>query len=191
MRLSRSLLALALAGALVAAAAGSDDSDSADTLETTVAVTEPETTETTSTSSGSTGEIPKVTGALGSKPSISKPEGDPPTELVIKDIKVGDGKEAKAGDQVSVQYAGWSWSTGEEFDASWGRGEPFTFQLGAGQVIPGWDEGVEGMKVGGRRELVIPPDLAYGEQGSPPAIGPNETLVFVVDLEKVSGGGGG
>jgi peptidylprolyl isomerase len=83
---------------------------------------------------------------------------------------------------VQVQYVGVSFKTGEQFDASWDRGEPFVFQLGAGQVIPGWDQGIQGMKVGGRRRLVIPPDMAYGSRGSPPSIGPNETLVFVVDL---------
>jgi peptidylprolyl isomerase len=95
------------------------------------------------------------------------------------------GKPAKAGDQVTVQYVGISFLNGRQFDASWDRGEPFQFQLGAGSVIPGWDQGVEGMKVGGRRQLVIPPDLAYGPQGSPPTIGPNETLVFVIDLLSV------
>ena len=118
------------------------------------------------------------------KPEIDFPEGDVPTELVITDLIEGDGPEAKAGDTVSTHYVGVAWSTGEEFDASWGRG-PFTFTLGTGEVIPGWDEGVAGMKVGGRRELVIPPDLAYGPQGSPPVIGPNETLIFVVDLVSV------
>jgi peptidylprolyl isomerase len=86
---------------------------------------------------------------------------------------------------VSVDYVGVNFSSGQQFDASWDRGEPFQFQLGAGQVIPGWDEGVKGMRVGGRRVLTIPPDLAYGPAGSPPVIGPNETLVFVVDLRKV------
>ena len=119
------------------------------------------------------------------KPEIAKPEGAPPKELVVKDLEEGTGTEAKAGDLVSVQYVGVSYSTGEEFDASWDRGEPFQFTLGAGEVIPGWDQGVEGMKEGGRRRLEIPPDLAYGPQGSPPAIGPDETLVFVIDLEQV------
>ena len=95
---------------------------------------------------------------------------------------MGSGPVAEAGKNVPVQYVGISFTNGRQFDASWDRGEPFSFQLGAGQVIPGWDQGVAGMKVGGRRQLVIPPDLAYGKQGSPPAIGPNETLVFVVDL---------
>jgi peptidylprolyl isomerase len=111
--------------------------------------------------------------------------GDPPAGLETVDIVKGKGKATKTGDVVSVQYVGDSWSTGEQFDASWDRGaEPFTFPLGAGQVIPGWDQGVAGMKEGGRRLLVIPPDLAYGAQGQPP-IGPNETLVFVVDVAKV------
>ena len=93
----------------------------------------------------------------------------------------GSGSSAKKGDEVTVQYVGVGYESGEEFDASWG-GEPFSFQLGGGQVIEGWDEGVEGMKVGGRRQLTIPPDLGYGETGFPPAIGPDETLIFVVDL---------
>lgn len=114
------------------------------------------------------------------------PAGEPPTELVTEDVVEGDGKKATPGSMISVQYTGVSFSTGQKFDASWDRGaEPFVFQLGAGQVIPGWDQGLAGMRVGGRRVLTIPPDLAYGPQGSPPAIGPNETLIFVVDLEKV------
>jgi peptidylprolyl isomerase len=120
------------------------------------------------------------------KPEITVPKGKAPKKLVIKDIEEGAGKPAKSGDQVTVQYVGVSFLNGRQFDASWDRGEPFQFQLGAGSVIPGWDQGVEGMKVGGRRQLVIPPDLAYGPQGSPPTIGPNETLVFVIDLVSVN-----
>jgi peptidylprolyl isomerase len=116
------------------------------------------------------------------KPKVEVPEGQPPSGLEIKDLKEGDGATAKAGDAVTVQYVGINYSNGEQFDASWDNGQPFTFNLGAGEVIPGWDQGVAGMKIGGRRQLVIPPDLAYGEGGSPPAIGPNETLIFVVDL---------
>jgi peptidylprolyl isomerase len=101
---------------------------------------------------------------------------------VSEDIVTGDGPTAEAGDQLTVQYVGVDYETGEQFDASWDNGQPFDFELGAGNVIPGWDEGIEGMKVGGRRELTIPPDLAYGPNGSPPDIGPNATLVFVVDL---------
>ena len=120
------------------------------------------------------------------KPVIAKPTGEPPTGLQTADIVKGKGKAAKAGDTVSVQYVGVSYSTGEEFDASWDRGEPFQFQLGAGNVIQGWDQGVAGMKVGGRRKLTIPPDLGYGAAGSPPAIAPNETLIFIVDLLEIS-----
>ena len=115
------------------------------------------------------------------KPEIDFPGGEPPTDLVITDITVGDGAEAKPGAKVTVHYVGVAYSTGEEFDASWTRGSPFQFQLGAGQVIAGWDSGVAGMKVGGRRQLVIPPHLAYGDSGQGD-IGPNETLVFVIDL---------
>jgi peptidylprolyl isomerase len=124
-------------------------------------------------------------GAEKTKPKVTVPKGAPPKKLVIKEIEEGTGPEAKAGDEVTVQYVGVNYKNGKEFDASWDRGEPFSFQLGAGMVIPGWDKGVEGMKVGGRRELIIPPNLAYGPEGSPPAIGPNETLIFVIDLLEV------
>ncbi len=116
------------------------------------------------------------------KPQIDRPEGPAPSDLEKTDISVGDGQEAKTGDTVSVHYVGVSHSTGDQFDASWDRGEPLRFGLGAGQVIPGWDQGVAGMKVGGRRRLVIPPHLAYGERGAGGVIKPNETLIFVVDL---------
>lgn len=116
------------------------------------------------------------------KPEIDFPGGEPPTELQIRDLVVGDGAEAKAGANVTVHYVGVSFSTGEEFDASWNRGSAFKFPLGKGKVIAGWDQGVQGMRVGGRRELVIPPQLAYGSRGAGAAIGPNETLIFVVDL---------
>jgi peptidylprolyl isomerase len=97
-------------------------------------------------------------------------------------LKKGSGPTAEAGDEVLVQYVGVDYKTGKEFDSSWSRNEPFPFTLGSSSVIPGWEEGIEGMKLGGRRELIIPPELAYGPSGSPPAIGPNETLIFVVDL---------
>lgn len=116
------------------------------------------------------------------KPEVTIPDENPPTELVIDDLIVGDGHEAKAGQQVNVHYVGVSWSSGEQFDASWDRMEPFSFGLGQGQVIRGWDDGVEGMKVGGRRRLTIPADLGYGAAGAGGVIAPNETLVFVVDL---------
>jgi peptidylprolyl isomerase len=128
--------------------------------------------------------------AEATRPEVEVPAGPPPGELQIEDIETGDGEEAQAGDQVSVEYVGVDYETGEEFDSSWDRGELFELQLGAGMVIPGWDQGVEGMRVGGRRQLVIPPDLAYGRQGSPPTIGPNATLVFVIDhLGRVALGG--
>ena len=116
------------------------------------------------------------------KPEIDFPEGDVPTELVITDLIEGDGREAKAGDTVSTHYVGVAWSTGEEFDASWGRGAPLDFRVGVGQVIQGWDQGILGMKVGGRRQLTIPAHLAYGNQSPSPLIKAGETLIFVVDL---------
>ena len=119
------------------------------------------------------------------KPVIVVPQGLPPGELEVEDLIVGDGTEATAGMQVTVDYAGVSWSSGREFDASWNRNDTFSFGLGAGQVIPGWDHGVQGMKVGGRRRLTIPPGLAYGSSGAGGVIGPNETLIFVVDLRTV------
>jgi peptidylprolyl isomerase len=128
----------------------------------------------------------KVTGALGAKPKvkITPINATPPANLVIKDLAKGHGKKAKAGDTVTVQYMGVLYANGTEFDASWDRGQPFSFPLGAGQVIPGWDKGVAGMRVGGRRVLTIPPSLGYGAQGQGP-IPPNATLVFVVDLLKI------
>jgi peptidylprolyl isomerase len=122
---------------------------------------------------------------VGGKPHVLVPKGKPPKELVTKDLHVGSGVEAASGDEVTVQYVGVLYKNGKQFDASWDRHEPFGFTLGAGEVIKGWDQGVAGMKVGGRRELIVPPNLAYGPHGYPPAIPPNETLVFVIDLVKV------
>ena len=122
---------------------------------------------------------------LHSKPDVTIPEGAPPDALVIEDLAVGDGAEATAGMQVTVDYVGVSWSTQREFDASWNRNDTFTFGLGAGQVIQGWDQGVQGMKVGGRRRLTIPPEMGYGQFGAGGVIGPNETLVFIVDLRSI------
>ena len=119
------------------------------------------------------------------KPEIEAPEGPAPADLEIVDITIGDGDEAVTGKQVSVHYVGVAHSTGEEFDASYNRGEPLSFRLGAGQVISGWDQGVQGMKVGGRRRLVIPPHLGYGDRGAGGVIAPGETLIFVVDLLEV------
>ena len=125
---------------------------------------------------------PETSGALKEKPKITVPKSPAPKELQVRDLVKGKGATAKAGSQVSVNYSGVAYSTGSEFDNSYDRGQPFEFALGAGEVIPGWDQGVEGMKVGGRRQLTIPPELAYGEQGSPPDIKPGETLIFVIDL---------
>lgn len=128
---------------------------------------------------------PVATKAKKTRPTVTVPHCTPPSSLVANDLERGTGTEARPGHKVSVQYVGVGFNTGKEFDASWNRGKPFEFQLGAHQVIPGWEAGIEGMKVGGRRELIIPPELAYGANGSPPSIGPNETLVFVIDLLKV------
>jgi peptidylprolyl isomerase len=117
-----------------------------------------------------------------SKPVVTIPEGDPPTDLVIEDLEVGDGTEATPGAVVTVHYVGHAWSDGRQFDASWDRNDTFAFRLGAGQVIQGWDEGVAGMKIGGRRRITIPPHKGYGERGAGGVIKGGETLVFVVDL---------
>ena len=120
------------------------------------------------------------------RPEVDPPEGDIPFDLGVDDLTVGDGDEATAGKKVTVHYVGVSFLTGEQFDASWDRGQPFEFKLGKGQVIPGWDAGVEGMKVGGRRKLTIPSAMAYGARGAGGVIAPHEPLVFVVDLLGVS-----
>ena len=121
--------------------------------------------------------------SASSKPEVTVPSDQAPSyQLEVEDIEVGDGDEAVAGNTVEVHYVGKSWSTKEEFDASWDRGDTFKFGLGKGQVIRGWDEGVQGMRVGGRRRITIPPDMAYGKRGAGGVIGPDETLVFVVDL---------
>ena len=119
---------------------------------------------------------------LKEKPSVAVPDGKPPKKLEQVDLVEGTGPPAKTGDTVKVKYVGLAWSTGQEFDASWDRGDTFSFQLGAGMVIGGWDQGVAGMKVGGRRRITIPPNLGYGKRGAGGVIGPDETLVFVVDL---------
>ena len=174
------LLAVLTALALSLAACGDDEDEGGDSAATGTQSAESAPAETQAE------EAPaEISKDLEEKPAIAQPSGEPPTELEKEDVVKGKGRRAREGDNVSVQYVGVNFSNGAEFDASWNRGEPFTFTLGAGQVIPGWDEGVAGMREGGRRKLTIPPDLGYGEAGSPPAIPPNETLVFVVDLEKV------
>ncbi len=119
------------------------------------------------------------------RPIIEIPAEEPPSELLVEDLHVGDGAEATSGSQVNVDYVGAAWSNGKEFDASWNRGDTLGFGLGASQVIVGWDQGVQGMRIGGRRRLTIPPHLGYGAQGAGGVIAPNETLVFVVDLRSI------
>jgi peptidylprolyl isomerase len=168
------LLAVLAVLALAAAGCGSDDDKSKDEAATTPA--------TASTPAATTPTTPTET---ATKPKVTVPSGPSPKKLEIKDLKQGSGQAAKAGDALTVQYVGVNYANGKQFDASWDRGQPFQFQLGAGGVIPGWDEGLVGMKAGGRRELIIPPDLAYGAQGAPPDIPPNATLIFVIDLEQI------
>ena len=159
------LIVAVCAGLAVAGCGGSSDSSSESTA-----------------SSESTNAAAPGSSAEKTKPTVTVPKGAPPKKLEVKELEEGSGAEAKSGSEVTVQYVGVNYKNGKEFDSSWSRNEPFSFTLGAGEVIPGWDQGVAGMKVGGRRELIIPPELAYGEAGAPPAIGPNETLVFVIDL---------
>lgn len=149
----------------------------------------------TATGSSGTASGPAITdatmtwsaaGTFGTEPTVTVPSGTPPTQLLTKDLIVGSGAVAQSGHTVAVQYIGYSWTTKQKFDASWDHNQAFTFALGAGQVIPGWDQGVAGMKVGGRRELVIPPSLAYRSQSPTPAIAANDTLIFVVDLVSVT-----
>ncbi len=153
----------------------------------TTTETTPQTTTAPAASKGSGKTIKQlvISKDLAKKPSIAQPSGTAPTKLYSRDIVTGKGKAAKSTDNVTVQYVGVSYSTGEQFDASWDAGSPFTFDLGKGGVIKGWDDGVPGMKVGGRRLLVIPPDLAYGDQANG-KIAANETLLFVIDLKKIN-----
>jgi len=169
-------LALLFAGVAVAvfvAACGSSSSGSSSTTSATQ--------EAQASTSGAAPTTP-TSGPLSKEPSVTRPSGPAPHKLETKEIITGTGKQATTGDHVTVNYVGVLYSDGSKFDASWDRNEPFSFTLGAHEVIPGWEEGVEGMRVGGRRELIIPPELAYGANGSPPKIPPNETLIFVVDL---------
>jgi FKBP-type peptidyl-prolyl cis-trans isomerase len=135
---------------------------------------------------GATSTTPKTptSGPLATKPAVAAGKGPAPAKLVSKDLVVGTGAEAKNGSTVYVNYVGGLWKNGKEFDSSWKRNEPFTFTIGGGQVIKGWDKGVVGMKVGGRRELQIPSEEGYGKLGSPPSIPKNEALIFVIDLLK-------
>jgi peptidylprolyl isomerase len=169
------LLLVTLIAALALGACGDDDDS--DTVGGGGADTQTETAEEPSPSAQR-----EALEDTSTKPVIPKPTGSPPRRLVKEDVVKGKGAPAKPGDTLVVHYAGVTFSTGEEFDASWDTGQPFPVQLGAGQVIQGWDRGLVGVRKGGRRMLTIPPELGYGAEGSPPAIPPNETLVFVVDV---------
>ena len=179
------LLATALGAAILISGCGSGSGSSTITVgnENTAdnSLIKAEGTSSTSTTSSATAKTP-TTGPLSKEPTVTPPSGPAPAKLETKELITGTGAEAKDGDSVTVNYVGVLYKNGKVFDASWKRHEPFTFTLGKGQVIKGWDQGVPGMKVGGRRELIIPAELAYGKTGSPPTIPANSPLVFVVDL---------
>jgi len=181
MRAKLITLTLALMLGAGVAACGEDDSSGGGGAESSEQTAAPEPTEAPATGGGVEAIAGGISKDTAAKPEVPAPSGQPPPELVIEDIVKGKGPKAKAGDQLTMQYVGVSWSNGEQFDASWDSGQPFPFELDAGMVIPGWDQGMVGMRKGGRRLLVIPPDLGYGPAGSGP-IGPNETLIFAVDL---------
>ena len=162
----RTLLLLAVL-VLVLAGCGGDDGGETAATATPEATATPDNTDVTK------------------KPKVTVPDELPPGELQIEDIVKGKGRAVTKGDKVTMQYVGLTWSTSVEFDASWDRGKPFTLTLGKGDVIAGWDQGIPGMRKGGRRQLTIPAELAYGAEGSPPKIGPNECLRFIIDLVKV------
>jgi peptidylprolyl isomerase len=171
----RSVLACLLVAGLIAAIAGCGQDDQPSP--------QPASTQSTETLATPTTTAPPADiKDTSQKPVIEKPSGAVPRKLKVKEIVRGKGPGAKPGDELTVQYVGVTFSTGEQFDSSWDTGQPFSFSLGTGSVIPGWDRGLEGLKKGGRRELTVPPRLAYGAQGSPPEIGPNEPLVYVIDL---------
>ena len=173
MRRAAALIALLLTTLLVACGGDDDDSGGQSVASTT---------KTTTSEQPSPAQEREALEDTSKRPHIPKPTGSPPRRLLKEDIVKGKGAPAKPGDVLTVQYVGVTFSTGDEFDASWDRGQPFQFQLGGGMVIKGWDQGMVGMRKGGRRMLTIPPELGYGRTGSPPFIGPNETLVFVFDL---------
>lgn len=190
MTLPRILPLLAIGAALLGAGCGDDDDGQAGAPASTPAATASPTAAATESPAGKpvTGkDFADISDDLESEPQVDVPGGGPPTSLIAKDIVTGDGKRARPGDDLAVQYTGIAFSTGEKFDASWDRGaQPLEFTVGAQQVIPGWDQGIPGMREGGRRLLVIPSELAYGPRGQPPVIGPDETLIFVVDLVQVA-----
>src|SRR4051794_29745101 len=170
--MSRRRLALTLTAALALAAAGCGSSNDNNS-------TSPS---SSASAHSTTSQAAPATAKPRPKPKVTVPSGKPPKKLVVKDLIKGTGPAAKPGDPITVNYIGVNYANGKPFDNSYDRGQPFPFQLGGGQVISGWDNGLVGMKVGGRRMLIIPPSQGYGPQGQPPVIKPNETLVFVVDL---------
>ena len=184
---AHALLATLGAAALLAGCGGSSSSSSTigvgneNTTDNALA-TATSSTPTTSTSPAAASVKTPASGPLSKEPTVTPPSGPAPTKLVTKELIVGTGPEAKAGDSVTVNYVGVLYKGGKVFDASWKRNETFPFVLGKSQVIPGWEQGIVGMKVGGRRELIIPAELAYGAKGAPPTIPPNSALIFVVDL---------
>lgn len=169
MKILIAIACLCLGLSIASCGGGSDDSSTTQSTDS-AAATE---ADTGTTASNPTSE--------STKPKVTVPKGVPENEFAFRDVKEGKGAGAKAGDKLSVQYVGIGYKTGKEFDSSWGESEPFTFTLGSGDVIEGWDRGLVGMKVGGRREMVIPAKLAYGSQGTS-SVAPDETLVFVVEL---------
>jgi FKBP-type peptidyl-prolyl cis-trans isomerase len=188
-RLRPGLGLVLLIAAAVSAGCGSSSSSSSASATTsasssavTVSSGEAQASATSSGEASSSTPTTPTSGPLSHEPKAAPASGPAPDKLVIKEIIKGSGAEAKSGDRVTVNYVGVLYNSGQVFDASWKRHEPFPFTLGQGEVIPGWEQGVEGMHVGGRRELIIPPALAYGASGRPPVIPPNATLVFVVDL---------
>jgi peptidylprolyl isomerase len=174
-------LVLVAAAGLGLAACGSSSSSSTTTTTASSAPTTPATTVPIATIAQ-----PSAAGTIGTEPTITVPPGAPPTQLESKDLIVGTGPAVKAGDKATVQYVGVAYSSGKVFDSSWSRNQAFPFVLGQGQVIAGWDQGVVGMQVGGRRELIIPPSLAYGAQSPGAGIAANDTLIFIVDLVKIN-----
>lgn len=185
-RLPICVLVALVAAALLAAGCGDDDGGSATTATTETQATTPTTPTTPEDEAPRARKVKPSAGEadIDRKPKVPPGKGNPPTELVVQDLIAGDGTRAKSGDTVSVRYVGVLFEDGEEFDSSWknGKGQTFQFSLGGGQVIPGWDQGIVGMREGGRRKLIIPPELAYGAQGFPPDIPPDAALIFDVDL---------
>jgi peptidylprolyl isomerase len=184
-----SLKVLVLCAALaigVAGCGGGSDSSTGSSESSAPTEANESSTKSGESSEESAESVPKASpDEKKTKPTVTVPKGVSPKNFATRELEEGTGATAKKGDEVTVQYVGVGYDSEEEFDSSWSRNEPFTFTLGAGEVIKGWDQGVDGMKVGGRRELLIPGELAYGAAGSPPKIGPNETLIFVIDLLSV------